>query len=231
MAEAWDDTLKRLVKDKMLPNPLYRILLFGPPRTGKSSIGPALFGYQPDRVTFHKQLPIEDLLGGYALVDGTTKWQDGPAVRALRSGKALIIDEIDQFSPEVRCILHALLDDPAGVTLASGERVPAKDGYCVVATTNATPSALPPAVLDRFDLIFKADTLSKGLQSALGQLATQADAVVQRDKSYHWQRPASVNLFIAASKLRKKGFKDEVIVGALGLTGKQATDALIALRG
>lgn len=231
MSEAWDDTMRRLIKDTLIPSPLYRILLSGPPRTGKSSLGPDLFSGNWERATIHKQLPTEDLLGGYALVEGTTKWMDGPAIRALRMGKALVLDEVDQISPECRCILHALLDDPPGITLASGERVVGKKGYCVIGTTNALPSVLPPAILDRFDLILMANTLSKGLKNALGNLAEQADSVVQRDRIYNWTRPASVNLFIAASKLRKRGLKDEQVVSALGLQGKAATDALIALAG
>lgn len=224
----WDDIFRKLVADKTIPHPLYRILFYGPPRTGKSSLGYDLWKVI-DRVTIHKQLPTEDLLGGYSLQDGTTKWMDGPAVRALRNGHPLVLDEIDQISPECRCILHALLDDPPGITLASGERVAPKSGYCVIATTNALPSALPPAVLDRFDLILCANTLSKGLKTALGGLANQAEAVVARDKSYHWKRPASVNFFLAAAKLKKKGMNDAAIVAALGLTDQAAKDAMVAL--
>jgi len=230
MSETWDEVLRRLVKDRIIPSPLYRVLLFGPPRTGKSSIAKELFS-QPERVTIHKQLPTDDLLGGYGLINSKTVWQDGPAVRAMREGKCIVLDEVDQISPECRCILHALMDDPAGITLPTGERVEAKAGYCVIATTNALPSSLPPAVLDRFDLTLLANTLSAGLRTQLGKLATQADAVVGRDKTYAWSRPASINLFLAAAKLRRKGLRDEAIVSALGLTGQSATDALIALRG
>lgn len=225
--EAWDDVLRRLVKDKVVPYPLYRICLFGPPRTGKSSIGRELFE-AVERVTIHKQLPVEDLLGGYALVNGTTVWQDGPAIRALRKGLPLILDEIDQISPECRCILHALLDDPPGITLASGERVEASVGYCVISTTNQLPSVLPDAIRDRFDIILKAGTLSNGLKRTLGTLAPQAEAVVDRDGAYHWSRPASVNLFIAAAKLRKHGWGDAEIVAALALDERAAMDAMIS---
>lgn len=229
-AEAWDDILRRLIKDNTVPAPLYRILLFGPPRTGKSSIGYELFT-NPERVTLHKQAPTDDLLGGYALIEGTTKWQDGPAIRAMRNGKTLVLDEIDQHSPECRCILHALMDDPPGITLPSGERVNAVKGYCVIATTNQMPSALPPAILDRFDLILLANTLSKGLKDRLGTLSKQAEAVVGRDKAYSWKRPASVNFFIAAAKLRKRGLSDRDIVKSLGLSGQAAVDAMIAMSG
>jgi len=228
MAESWDDILRRLSKDKTIPSPVNRILLYGPPRTGKSSIGYSIFD-AIERATIHKQLPVEDLLGGYALVNGTTQWQDGPAIRALRKGLPIVLDEVDQISPECRCILHALLDDPPGITLANGERVNAKEGYCVIATTNALPSGLPPAVLDRFDLILLANTLAKGLKEALGPLSKQAEAVVARDKSYHWSRPASVNFFLVVAKLRRKGLCDEHIISALGLDGQAANDALLSL--
>lgn len=226
--ENWDTLLTRLVKTGGIPNPLNRVLLFGPPRTGKSSIAKELFQTH-ERVTIHKQLPVEDMLGGYALIDGTTKWQDGPAIRSLREGHCLVLDEVDQISAECRCILHALLDDPPGITLASGERVNSKEGYCVIATTNALPSALPPAVLDRFDLILCANTISSGLKNALGALSAAADNVVNRDTSYHWTRPASINLFLSVSKLRKKGWRDEQIVSGLGLEGQAANDALLAI--
>lgn len=227
-ARRWDDLLRDLVSNGTIPNPVYRILLFGPPRTGKSSIGKEL-STNCERVTIHKQLPVEDLLGGYTLMDGKTVWQDGPAIRALRHGRFLVIDEIDQISAECRCILHALLDDPAGITLASGERVAAKAGYCVIATTNQPPSILPPAVLDRFDLILCAATLSAGLKKTLGSLGNQAEAVVARNHTLTWARPASVNLFLVSAKLRSRGYKDEQIVAALNLQGKEATDLLTAL--
>jgi hypothetical protein len=171
-------------------------------------------------------MPVDDLIGGMALVNGSTQWQDGPAVRAMRTGVTLLIDEVDQFSGEIRCFLHAIMDDPAGVTLPTGERVNAKDGFCVVGTTNALPSTLPDALYDRFDLVLKADTLSVGLQKALGEFVEPAKSVVGGGATYEWQRPASVNLYIAAAKMRAKGIQDNAIAEYLGLTGQMATDFL-----
>lgn len=224
----WDALLLKLIADGVIPAVINRICLFGPPRTGKSTLpGTVLKGVQ--RVTLHKQMPVDDLLGGMALVNGSTVWQDGPAVRAMRNGTALVIDEFDQFSGEIRCALHAIMDDPAGITLPTGERIEAKPGYCVIATTNASPATLPDALYDRFDMVLKADTLSQGLQKALGTFAEHAQNVVKRDATYAWERGASVNLFIAASKLRSKGMADAAIAQCLGLTGKYATDFLAVI--
>src|SRR5690242_11375222 len=119
--KTWTQTLGDLVRQSALPDRIHRVLLYGPPGTGKSSWAGTAF-VEVERVTLHAQMPPEDLIGSIALVannGGTnTVWQDGPAVRAMRRGAALVLDEIDQHSPELRCALHAILDDKsiAGIT-------------------------------------------------------------------------------------------------------------------
>src|SRR5689334_4790027 len=142
---AWSDTLNGLVRESAIPNRIHRILLYGPPGTGKRSWAQTVFAHV-ERVDLLAQMPPEALIGSMALVaskGGTnTVWQDGPAVRAMRRGTALVLDEIDQHSPELRCALHAILDDKAiaGITLPTGARVESADGFTVIATTNVEPS-------------------------------------------------------------------------------------------
>jgi hypothetical protein len=226
----WDSVLRSMVENDIIPTIVNRVLVWGPPRTGKTSLIVSMF---PDveRITLHRQMPVDDLLGGFVLVDGRSQWQDGVAVRALRHGKTLLVDEINNFSSECVCSLYAIGDDPAvaGVTLPTGERVKAAKGFALFATMNATPSALPDALYDRFDVVLKADTLSHGLQKALGEFVEPAKSVVGAGGSYEWSRPASVNLYIAAKKLRTKGVTDNNIAECLGLTGTMATDFLAAI--
>lgn len=129
-----------------------RVLLWGPPGTGKTSwaakaAGDA--GYY--RVAMTRSMTPDDLIGGWRLADGNTVWVAGPAVRALTFGKLLLLDEVDQASPDVESLLHVLLDDPDIVRLETptGTVRPAP-GYRVVATTNQTPDSLPEAIRDRF---------------------------------------------------------------------------------
>jgi hypothetical protein len=223
----WDDLLAHLGSTGVIPNTLNRVLLYGPPRTGKSTSACNIFA-PAERVTLHKQQPVDDLLGGYCLKDGTTVWSDGPAVRALRFGRALILDEVDQMSPECRFTLHALMDDPAGVTLASGERVEAAPGYVVIGTTNAPPSTLPLPILDRFDMVMHCHTISDGLRAKLGKLGDAAQRSVATMAM--WTRPASPNLLLAAAKLHAHGIKADDIARILYPTQpREQADLLILL--
>lgn len=225
------DQLNELVRNLAIPQSVHRILLYGPPGTGKSSWAGTAFKHV-ERVTLHAQMPPEDLIGSMALVarkGGTeTVWQDGPAVRALRRGSALVLDEIDQHSPELRCALHALLDDRsiAGITLPTGERVEPASGYCVIATTNADPSSLHNALLDRFDLVLLAnrpiaavlDTLPRGLASVLSR-------AYDRQQVARWTPAVSVRSILALTRLANATGLEKA---AELIFGESGTDILAA---
>jgi MoxR-like ATPase len=225
----WANALNDLVSSSAVPSKIHRILLYGPPGTGKSSWAGTAFNHV-ERVTLHAQMPPEDLIGSMGLVGrkGATEtvWQDGPAVRAMRGGLALVIDEIDQHSPELRCALHAILDDRsiAGITLPTGERVEPVDGFCVVATTNANPSTLPDALLDRFDLVLLAnrpapavlDRLPKGFASVLSR-------AYDRQSVSRWTPSVSVRSILALTRLADATGLD---VAAELIFGESGTDIL-----
>lgn len=226
-SKAWDQKLTEYVESGIVPNVLHRLNISGYSRTGKTTLLQKLLGGY--RITFHPAMPLDDLIGGWALVDGRTVWVDGPAVRALREGKCLQIDEANEIPAECQTMFYALLDDPAGINLPNGERVNAKPGYCVVTTMNPEPTVFPHPVYDRFDLYLTADKLSEGTRKALGPYADRAEAVIGFNQpKLNWKRPASVNAFLAANKLKNRGYDDEKIVEILGWEGKDATDFLIA---
>lgn len=226
-SQAWDKQFTDYVESHIFPNVLFRMNISGYSRTGKSTLVHKLLN--SERITFHPAMPLDDLIGGWALIDGRTVWVDGPAVRALRHGKCLQIDEFDNMPPECQTVTYALLDDPAAVTLPNGERVEAQPGYCVVTTMNPTPQVLPHPIYDRFDLYLKADRLSEGTRMALGPYANNAEAVISFNQpKLDWVRPASVNAFLAANKLRKAGIPVEKIPEMIGWVGRDATDFIIA---
>jgi MoxR-like ATPase len=174
-------------------------------------------------------MPLDDLIGGWTLKDGKTVWADGPAVRALRNGSCLQIDEINEIPMECKTVLYALMDSPAGITLPNGERVEAAPGYCVVGTMNPAPNVLPEPIYERFDVILRAEELSQGAQNALGPFVEQAKRTVGRGNRYTWARPMSVGLCLAANQLWQAGVRGDTLATALGLTGDGMIDFLAAI--
>jgi MoxR-like ATPase len=227
----WDVTMTKLIEAHVFPQVLFRALLFGISRAGKSTLGQKLFPNNWERIACNRDMTTDDMIGGMSLVNGSTKWLDGPAVRALRQGKALILDEVNYVSPECRPYLHAIMDDPPAITLPTGERVNAAPGYCVLGTTNELPSELPLPIYDRFDVVLKVLELSDGLVKSLGRFATPAkNAAHKQAKKYStWTRPASINMWLAASKLQSCGVNDEQIADYLGLHDQERADFLIAI--
>jgi len=205
----WSEALEGLVAQKVIPNFAHRILLYGPAGTGKSAWAARVLGKCCERVTLHQQMPPEDLIGSMGLratdAGGTeTVWQDGPAVRAMRRGCALILDEIDQFSPELRCALHAICDDwsQCQLTLVTGEVVKPKRGFCVIGTTNALPASLPEALLSRFDLSMAAREPAKGIVDSLPQgVSALLQRAYSRQAIAEWTPPVSVRSILAMQRI------------------------------
>ena len=227
-ANTWDQVLTEMVHASIFPRHVNRMLVWGTSHTGKTRLAHDLL--KTEWVTTHQAQPIDDLIGGWTLRDGSTVWADGPAVRALRNGTILQADEFDQFSMECKTAWYSLLGSPAGITLPTGERVEAAPGYGVVATMNPNPSILPEPIFNRFDVILRADTLSAGMKEALGPFAEHAVRCLSRNPVLEWSRPMTPSLLLAAAKLRRtNSVSDEAIAKTLGLVGSDATDFLAAI--
>jgi len=228
----WDQRFIKLCEKRWFPDHVFRCLLWGKQRTGKTFLPKTLFP-NLEITQFNEQLTADDLMGGMGPgPDGKITWLDGPLTRAMRHGRIIQIDEFDQLSGETRYLSHQMLDNPAAVTTALGERINAAKGYGVIATTNAAPSDLPETIYDRFDIMIKADSLSDGLIKSLGtRFAGPAQAALRQrpydDKGF--TRGASPNLFMAASTLSSAGLSDEDVVEALGLDDHEAVEFLAAI--
>jgi hypothetical protein len=140
-----------------------RVLLWGPPGTGKSRTGSmsksqlaAAGADEVFRLYLTLETPAAEVRGHYVPTskDGF-EWHDGPATVAWRKGARLIIEEIDAASGDCLSWLLGVLDDPemAFLTLPTNERIAPSAGFSCVATSNQPPASIPEALLDRFDVV------------------------------------------------------------------------------
>ena len=117
------------------------------------------------RVNITAQTDEDDLLGGFRLINGSTMWQDGPVVSAMKNGGVLLLDEVDLASRNIMCLQSVL--EGKGVFLKKiGVWVTPADGFICVATANtkgrgddsgkfAGTGILNEAFLERFPFTYE----------------------------------------------------------------------------
>jgi len=75
------------------------------------------------------------LIGGFRLVNGSTVWQDGPVLTAMKRGSILLLDEIDLGTAKIMC-LQSILEGKPYFNKQTGEVVNPAHGFNIVATAN-----------------------------------------------------------------------------------------------
>ena len=129
------------------------------------------------RVNITIETDEDDLLGGFRLVNGTTKWFDGPVVRAMKSGGVLLLDEVDLGSNKLLCLQPVL--EGKGILLKKiNQFVKPKDGFTIVATANTKgqgsesgkfigTNILNEAFLERFCATFEQEYPTEAVETKI----------------------------------------------------------------
>ena len=87
------------------------------------------------RVNITKNTDEDDLFGGFRLVNGETKWFEGPVVKAMKDGALLLLDEVDLGSINIMCLQPVL--EGKGVLLKKiGQYISPAPGFNIIATAN-----------------------------------------------------------------------------------------------
>ena len=116
------------------------LLLKGPTGCGKTRFVAHMahrLGRPLITVACHDDLTAADLTGRHLLVDGETRWCDGPLTRAVREGAICYLDEVVEARKDVTVVLHPLTDDRRVLPLErTGEELAAPPEFMLVASYN-----------------------------------------------------------------------------------------------
>jgi len=229
LPECWQDF------HDVLASGLKRVILFGPPGTGKTygglNIGDVTAGSH--RLICSEEMTTADVTGHFKpSADGSWKWQDGAAIKAWNGdgikGGRLVADEIDKASGDVSSTLLAMLDSDGSASFEhpeTGRIIRPREGFSCVMTTNIEDvRELPTALKDRFPVAIRINTPHPDALLCLpadlrAPAASSADA--DRDRRF------SIRTFMAFANLRDNLGAERAAKLTFGKHYKSILDAIL----
>lgn len=187
-----------------------RIVLFGPPGTGKTFAGLNIGNISAGshRLICTEDMTTADVCGAF-MPDrsGGFSWVAGSALKAWngdgRTGGRLVVDEIDKAGGDVFAQLLAFLDSPESASWENpetGQIHKPRPGFSAVMTTNCEEmSELPDALIDRFPIRIRID---QPHPNALARLSADLRGIAIRMADAGRER-ISLRAFFAFDTLRK----------------------------
>ena len=129
----------RTVRDVLKSKQFYPIFITGLSGNGKTYMveqACAATKREVIRVNFTVETDEDDLIGGFRLVNGDTKFFKGPVIKAMEKGAVLLCDEIDLANPAKVMCLQSILEGKGYFIKKTGEYITPAHGFTVVATAN-----------------------------------------------------------------------------------------------
>jgi hypothetical protein len=143
------------------------------------------------RVNITAETDEDDLIGGFRLINGETKFVFGGVVQAMQRGAILLLDEIDLGTERMMC-LQPVLEGKGVYIKKIGQFVKPASGFNVVATANTKGKGesdrfvgtrcLNEAYLDRFSYWFEQDYADKTVEARI--IIRKMKAFGKEDKEF-----------------------------------------------
>ncbi len=128
-------TVKKILQSKLF----YPIFVTGMSGNGKTfgvEQACAKVNREVIRVNLTTETDEDDLIGGFRLVKGETKFFKGPVIKAMEMGAVLLLDEIDLGNPAKIMCLQSILEGKGYFIKKTGEYVEPAKGFTAIATAN-----------------------------------------------------------------------------------------------
>jgi len=129
----------KVVRDIVKSGMFYPIFITGMSGNGKTYMveqACAATKREVIRVNFTIETDEDDLIGGFRLVDGDTKFFKGPVITAMERGAVLLCDEIDLANAAKVMCLQSILEGSGYFIKKTGEYIQPAPGFTIVATAN-----------------------------------------------------------------------------------------------
>ena len=185
-------TVKKILSSKMF----YPVFVTGMSGNGKTfgiEQACAKLGREVIRVNFTTETDEDDLIGGFRLVNGETKFFKGPVIKAMEMGAVLLLDEIDLGNPAKIMCLQSILEGGGYFIKKTGEMIEPAKGFTAVATANTKgkgsddgrfigTNILNEAFLERFPITVEQEYPSPAIEKKI--LGRVFDSLDIADKTF-----------------------------------------------
>ncbi len=197
-------------------------------------------------VACNEDTSATDLLGRHLLVDGDTRWVDGPVTRAVRTGALLYLDEIAEARADAIVVIHSLSDHRRELFLdRTGETLKAPDDFMLIVSYNPgyqrSMREMKPSTRQRFvSLAFDYPSEESEVRIVTGETgvdaktATRLVRVARKVRALHalsLLESASTRLLVSAGKLIAAGVPPrQACLAAIAEPLSDEPETLAALR-
>ena len=184
------DDISAILSSKQFA-PVYVTGLSGNGKTTMIEQVCAASGRELIRVNITAETDEDDLIGGFRLINGETKFVFGGVVQAMQRGAILLLDEIDLGTERMMC-LQPVLEGKGIYVKKIGQFIKPANGFNVVATANTKGKGesdrfvgtrcMNEAFLDRFSYWFEQEYADRSVEARI--IIRKMKAYGKEDKDF-----------------------------------------------